>query len=556
MQATTTLPGTQTTPNTQTVSTTSVMVNRKSLLMLVVILIAVTVLHAQNLFQYPYYQDAEGTAIANSQALLKDGNLSAYTYAYEQPPVGTFLLSAWLGVTGGTTTFGYPINSGRVLMLILSLISTALLYGIACKTTHSDLAGAIAALIFAFSPLASMLQREVLLDNIMLVFLLGAIYLMLGDSRTLGHYLSSALLFALAVLSQGGALFFLPAFLYSIRLRADAHHKRFATTLWLTLFACLAAFYPLYAMMKQELIPQGWFLGADFAHVSLLGRLADRGPETGRFLNIASGLVSSFQQWINLNQASADPVLVYGGLVAAVFVFVLALDKRELRPLIALLVCSGLFLLLGGQMVISSALLLLPFLALCLGVVLAAVANFASAVFKEPLLRAALAGAIAVVLLYPFWGFYSNRVALYTLDQVDGQLTAVNWLKANLPKDAVVVTDDYAFSALRPSLSNTQYYWKVDTDPAIKYTVLNDDPCNIDYVLYTPQVASDIQAYHLDLLQRTLTNSTVLLSYPNNGWPVEIRQVAKLDCKASPATTALTAPSPNSSVADASPASN
>jgi hypothetical protein len=539
MQATTTLPATNSLASPSATSAgqrASVLAQRKSLLILVALLIVVAVLHAQNLFQYPYYQDAEGTLVANSQALLTQGRLSPYTYAYEEPPVGTFVLSAWLSVTGGTSTFGYPINTGRVLMLILSLLSTALLYGIARQSTHSDLAATITALLFAFSPLSGMLQRTVLTENIMLVFLLGAVYLILGENRTLGHYLLSAVLCGLAVLSKGAAIFFLPAFLYTIRLQANGHHKRFATALWGTLLVCVLTFYPLYALMKQELFPQGWLLGGDFPHVSLLSRLLDRGPDTGRFLNLASGLGSSFAQWVNLKQATADPLLVYGGVVAALFLVVLCLDKRPLRPLVALLVCSTLYLLLGGQIVLSSALLVLPFLALALGVLLASLANALGKLFREPLLRAALAGLAAVILLYPFWGFYLNRVDLYTTNQINGQLAAVDWLRANVPSDATVVTDNFAFSALRPSLPNTQYYWKVDTDPAIRFTQLNDDPCHIDYVLYTPQVAADITTYHLDLLQRTLSNSAILFAYPNNGWPLELRQVHKLGCK-SPTTS-------------------
>src|SRR5262249_6477874 len=161
------------------------------------------------------------------------------------------------------------------------------------------------------------------------------------------------------------------------------------------------------------------------------------------------GLGSSFAQWVNLKQATADPLLVYGGLIAAIFLLLLALDRRAWRPLVALLLCSGFFLLLGGQIVASSALLLLPFLALSLGVLLASLATALSRLFKEPLLRAALALAASILLLYPFWGFYLNRVDLYTTNQIAGQLTAVDWLKANVPADATVVTDNFAFSALR-----------------------------------------------------------------------------------------------------------
>ncbi len=46
--------------------TTQAHPTRKSLFIVAIILILVTVLHTQNLFQYPYYQDAEGTSASRN----------------------------------------------------------------------------------------------------------------------------------------------------------------------------------------------------------------------------------------------------------------------------------------------------------------------------------------------------------------------------------------------------------------------------------------------------------------------------------------------------------
>src|SRR5690606_23736520 len=109
-----------------------------------------------------------------------------------------------------------------------------------------------------------------------------------------------AVAFALAVLTKGSAIWFLPAFTYIIALKANKLHRRFASGHWLALSAFVISLYPLYAQMKQELFPQGWFLGGDFPHVSLLERLMDRGPDTGRFLNFASNLSESLHQWVDI----------------------------------------------------------------------------------------------------------------------------------------------------------------------------------------------------------------------------------------------------------------
>ncbi|MEP7287750.1 MAG: glycosyltransferase family 39 protein [Chloroflexota bacterium] len=520
--------------------------SRKSLFILVALLILVGYVQAQNMFHFPYYQDSEGTSIANGWSLASTGTLSPYTYAYNEAPAGSFLMSIWLAASGGLGAFGFSVNSGRVLMLVLHLMSVALLYGIAYKTTKSDLVAVITSLIFAFSPLVAVLQREVILDNIMLVWLLAALYLILGEKRKLTHYLVSALCFGLAVLTKGAAAFFLPAFIYIIRLKADPFHKRFATSLWLALFVFFIAFYPLYAQMKQELFPQGWVLGGDFPHVSLLERLGDRGPETGRFLNIGSGLPQSFATWVDLGNVAADPVLVYGGLICAVFVLLMALDNRNLRPILAMTLAYGVYLLFGGQIFDSAAVILLPFLALNVGIVAGAIAQWIGAHLSQPVLRYGLSTVVLAVMLYPFGIFYANRLGIYTVNQVAGQIEAVSWVKANLPKDALIVTDNYAFSDLRDTMPNAQHYWKVDTDPAVKFTLLDNDVCSIDYVLSTPQVYADITTFHLELMQQALDRSQVLMSYPNQGWPVEVRQVSKQNC--APKTTAN--PTAGTKVAD------
>ncbi|MBK9747773.1 MAG: glycosyltransferase family 39 protein [Chloroflexi bacterium] len=239
------------------------------------------------------------------------------------------MLAAWARLTGGFDAFGFSTHSGRALMLICHAVSLAFVYGITRKLTKSDTAAIVAALIFMFSPLTIGYQRRVLLENLMLPSLLGAIYLLVGDRRTLTHYLLSAILFGLAVLTKFAVLGFLPALLLFIRMRSDRYHRGFAVNLWFALAAFLILLFPLYANMKQELFPEGWLFGGDFPHVSLLESLADRGPSNGAFLNFGAGWNTSFQQWTDITNITADPILLYGGLLASVFVLVMAWDKRN-----------------------------------------------------------------------------------------------------------------------------------------------------------------------------------------------------------------------------------
>lgn len=503
---------------------------RLSAFLLIGILIIAGLAQAENMFQFPYYQDAEGTNIANTWSVLNGGDLSPYTYAYEDPPTGRFILGAWTLLTGGFSQFGFVLDSGRVLMLGLHLLSVAFVYGITRKLSNSTLAAILAAVVFAFSPLVTSIQRRVLLDNIMLVFLLGAFYLSIGKERTLYHYLLAAIAFGMAFLIKTDALWFLIPMLFTIRITSHPQHRRFAHTIFLTMSILLMSLYALYAQMRLELFPEGFFLGGDFPHVSLIESMMDRGPDTGVFLNIASGLGNGIDQWTNVSNITADPIIVFAGAIAIVFTMILSVDNKGLRPLVAMVLGFAGAMLFGGQVFPADVIMVLPFFAAAIGIVAAAIASAATVITENGVFKLLLTLLTLGIVLYPFWTFYSARLEIYTVNQVDGQLEAINWVERNLPQDALVVTDNYAWVTLRGEMPNVHHYWKVDTDPDVKFTLLNDNHCSIDYLITTPQVLSDIDGFNMDLMRRAYNSSELLMSYENNGWPVQVWQVSKQNC--------------------------
>ena len=510
--------------------TTMAALNRKGIFLMLILMVLAGVAHSQNMFQFPYYQDAEGTQIANAWSIINGGDLTPYTYAYEEAPGGSFALSIWASVSGGLSAFDFSINSGRALMLIIHVFCVGLIYAITKKLSNSDLAAIIAALVFAFSPLVTSLQRRVLVDNIMILWLLVSLYLIVGNRRTMFHYFASAAFFGLAVLTKTSAVFMLPAFIYIIRVTSHEHHRRFANNLWLALSIFIISLYPLYAQMREELFPQGWILGGDFPHVSLLERLLDRGPESGLIFNIFSGLGFSFNEWVNINNISADPIIIYGGLLSTLFLLVLSVDNKNLRPIVAMIVMFMVYLMIGGQVFISDIIMVLPLFAIAVGLVIATIGNLVGYSTGNSVVKFVLVGASVLVMLYPFWIFYSSRTEIYTVDQVDGQLDAIQWVNRNVSPDALLVTDNFAFVELRQTMDNTHHYWKLDTDPDIQFNLLDDNICNIDYLITTPQVYADIETFNMSLMRRAFESSELLVVYPNNGWPIEIRQVSKRGC--------------------------
>lgn len=504
--------------------------DRTTLYILVGLLVIIGGTQAYNMFGFPYYHDDEGTYLASGWSLATTGELSPYTYAYDVPPAGSLLLAAWTVFTGGVSAFGFALNSGRVLMLLLHVATVGLLFLTALKLAKSYLVAVLAALIFALSPLTTSVQRLVAPENIMIMWLLLAVFLVLGDDRTLRHYMASAFAFGVAVVTHVGAIYFLPVLVYIVVTRSHPYHRRFALGLWLTLALLIVSFYPMYAQMKEELFPQGWLLSGDFPHVSLLERIADRGPDTGRFLNYGSGLGDSIPEWIDLDKPATDPVLIFGGLVAGLFIFLMSLDNARLRLVWLLMLSAVAKLVFGGPIYKIDIIILLPWLALAVAIVAGRLYDTLNNSLAASAWKPVLAAAGLAVVLYPFWSFDASRLDVYTQDQVDGQLAAVEWVRDYLPEEAVIATDNYAFVGLRDTHPNVHSYWRVDTDPAVKFTLLNDDQCSVDFAVITTQVFTDTDLFKLDLMRRIIANSDVVATYDNNGWPVEIRQVRKTFC--------------------------
>ncbi|MGB7342501.1 MAG: glycosyltransferase family 39 protein [Phototrophicaceae bacterium] len=485
-------------------------------------------LHAENMTRFPYYQDTEGTNLANAWSWKETGDLTPYTYSYDEAPTGTFILGIWGLLNGTFTSFGFPINSGRILMMVFHLMSVGFIFGITKSISKSNSAAMIAALLFAFSPLATSIQRRVLLDNAMLPFLLASIFFMVGEKRDLYHYMLSAFLFGTAVLIRGSAIYLLPGFFIVISTLSHPSHKRFAVNIWITLTICLISIFPLYAQMRQELFPEGWLFGGDFPHVSLIERIIDRGADTGVFLNLGGGLLYSFNEWTNIGNLTADPIIIYYGIISLIILGLLARFNKLFGAIVILVLSYLVGMIVGARVVTSDVIILLPLFAIAIGTTLSTISNAAGV--GGSISKIALSTVTLVIMLYPFYIFYTARVHIYTMDQVSGQIEAVEWIENNLPLDSVIVTDNYAFVALRQTMPNVHHYWKVDTDTDIKFTLLEDNHCNIDYVLTTPQVNADINNFSLDLMRRAMEQSQKLLSFENEGWPVEIWQVSKQNC--------------------------
>src|SRR6266699_3443076 len=137
--------------------------------------------HGYNLFNYPLYVTDEGIYIQQAWSVLREARLSPYTYFYDHAPAGWLVIAGWVAILPSQfQTFGNAINSGRALMLLVHVASTLLLYRVTARLSGSTLAAVLAAFFFNVSPLAIFYQRQVLLDNLMDLWVLLALYFVTG----------------------------------------------------------------------------------------------------------------------------------------------------------------------------------------------------------------------------------------------------------------------------------------------------------------------------------------------------------------------------------------
>ena len=129
--------------------------------------------------------------------MLQEGKLSYYTYNYDHPPFGWLVIGLWAQAVGGFLAFGNSIDTARVLMWVVCLVSTLLIFLIVRRATGSIAAGAAGALLFAASPLGISLHRQVWLDNLATAWLLLAVYLSMSRRQGLHGVLLSGIAFGL-----------------------------------------------------------------------------------------------------------------------------------------------------------------------------------------------------------------------------------------------------------------------------------------------------------------------------------------------------------------------
>jgi hypothetical protein len=521
-------------------------------LILALLLIALLA-HGFNMFNFPAftYNGDEGIYTGEALAVLQ-GRLAPYTYWYDHAPGGWIFLAAWMAVSGGPHTFGSPIDSGRVLMLLLHLAMVGLLYRVARKFGCGPAPAAFGVLLFSLSPLAVFYQRPVMLDNLMLFWALISLDLLLDGQGRLSRVVLSGFCFGMALLTKETAIFLLPALVFiAVRERRE-HHGRFAVGGWLLPMAMVASWYPLYAILKGELLPvalSARLFGNTQPHVSLIDTLIwQAGRGGGGMFN----LDNQFWQILRTDWLIRDPLLILAGAAAVAINLLRGIWLAASGPRSHAEKGGGLFHFLprrgsgwgmGGNTLSVALLGLFPLYYLARGglvfnfYIVFAVPFFCLniAALLEPLcarLSFHRANVLAIVLAGLIAGYWWGTTAqqLYTARPSEAGRAAIAWIKQNVPPRSMIVADDAFWPDLRadtPVFPNVHSHWKVGGDPEIADGVFHNDWRTVDYLIMTPGLERDFASAKYQIALEALQHAHPIHSWLADGVRVELWQVDK-----------------------------
>ncbi|MFB7332085.1 ArnT family glycosyltransferase [Streptomyces adustus] len=504
--------------------------SRPDLLLCGVLLVAILVVQGWNIADYPTLSDDEGTYLAQAWAVQEGRGLAHYTYWYDHPPLGWIQIALLTWIPSLVSPGSMTVGSMRLVMLAVSAVSAVLVFVLARRLALPRWAAGLGMALFGLSPLSVVLQREIFLDNLAVMWTLLAFCLAASPSRHLWHHFGAGIAAAAAVLTKETMLVVLPAVVVTMWRHGHRDTRKFALTGAVTACVLIGFSYPLFALLKGELFPGG-------GHVSLWDGIKYQmsRPGSGFILDPGSGSYGVLHSWLYY-----DRVLPLGGLAGAVLLLATwrwSVTARALAgPALAVAVLALVAMRPSGYLPAMYVIGALPFLALVLA---GATASVAHAVLRrrrgEGENRYVTGGryALAAVLVLaagayvvPRW-YDGDRTAV-TADANAPYRAASRWLSTEVadPADTRVLVDDALWLDLvhagyRPGLGVIWFY-KADLDPAVTRTMPHGWR-DLDYVVASPTVRRD--AADLPAVQDALRHSTPVATFGTGEDRIEIRQI-------------------------------
>ncbi|WP_128433390.1 ArnT family glycosyltransferase [Streptomyces cyaneus] len=504
--------------------------SRPDLILCGALLVAILLVQGWNIADYPTLSDDEGTYLAQAWAVQEGRGLAHYTYWYDHPPLGWIQIALLTWIPAALSPESMTVGTMRAAMLVISAVSAALVYVLGRRLSLPRWAAGLGMVLFGLSPLSVVLQREIFLDNLAVMWTLLAFALAASPSRHLWHHFGAGIAAATAVLTKETMLFVLPAVFVTMWRHSHRDTRKFALTGAVTACALIGLSYPLFALLKGEL-----FSGS--GHVSLWDGIKYQmtRPGSGFILDQGSGSHGVLQSWLYY-----DRVLILGGLAGGLLLLVTwrwSVTARAFAgPSCAVVILALVAMRPSGYLPAMYVIQALPFLALVLA---GGTASVAHAVLRRRRSeeekryvtggRYALAAVLAIAAgayVVPRW-YDGDRTAV-TADANAPYQAASKWLATEVadPEDTRVLVDD----ALWLDLVHAGYepgrgaiwFYKADLDPAVTKTMPRGWK-DLDYVVASPTVRRD--AVDLPNVKAAIEHSAPVAVFGRGDDRIEIRQI-------------------------------
>ncbi|MFE9098654.1 ArnT family glycosyltransferase [Streptomyces sp. NPDC007264] len=504
--------------------------SRPDLALCGVLLAAVLTVQGWNIADYPALSDDEGTYLAQAWAVQNGHGLAHYTYWYDHPPLGWIQVALLTWIPSRIDPGLMTVGAMRAALLVVGAASAVLVYVLARRLRLPAWAAGLATALFGLSPLSVVLQREIFLDNIAVMWTLLAFTLAASPSRHLWHHFGAGLAAAAGVLTKETMLVVLPAVFLTMWRHSHRDTRKFALTGAVTACVLIGLSYPLFALLKGELLPGP-------GHVSLWDGIAYQMSRAGSgfLLDPGSGSHGVLHSWLYY-----DRVLPIGGLAGALLLLLTwrrSVTARALAgPALAVAILTLVAMRPGGYLPAMYVIQALPFLALVLagaaaGIVHAVLRRRRGAAEKRYVTWARYAVAALLVAaggayVVPRW-YDGDRTAV-TADANAPYRAASRWLADEVadPENTRVLVDDALWLDLvhagyRPGLGAIWFY-KADLDPAVARTMPRGWR-DLDYVVASPTVRRD--AVDLPNVKAAIEHSTPVATFGTGADRIEIRSI-------------------------------
>jgi hypothetical protein len=385
-------------------------------------------------------------------------------------------------------------------------------------------------LLVTFSPEALYYHRMVFLDNIAMMWVLAALVFAASPRRSLAAAFGSAFCFATAVLTKETAVVMLPVVLWVLIQCHPKKERGWGLGIFLSTFIGVSLFYPLYAVLKNELTEGP-------GHVSLIWaikwQLFER-EGTGSVFDTSSVSSQTVQWWLQ-----TDSWLLIAGAAVALP----ALFMRRLRPLAAGLVVQLAMLTRSGYLPQPYIIAVIPLAALLL-------AGVGDQLWKSRLLhpvkawpnkfrvqawfylrwslaRTGMAVVLAAAVAFGIFGsshWGSQLAYASTYNPSTYSVQATDWVREHVGKNDVVITDDNIWADLiMNGYVNPVWLYKADLDPAVKAALLPNGWHDIKYLVLPDLSESLLKS--LPTVWDAITHSRVVTVFGEGDAKMVIREV-------------------------------